>query len=94
MAEPFATRTKDPNSVLDYVLDWNTHWLATGDTISASTWTVPAGITKDSDTNSATTTTIWVSGGTAGTDYDLLNRVVTTGGRTVDRTLRIQVRER
>ena len=94
MAEPFETVTKDPDSVLDYVLDWVTRWLETGDTISTSTWTVPAGITKDSDTNTNTTTTIWVSGGTDDTDYDLTNRVVTAGGRTVDRTLRIQVRER
>ena len=94
MAIPFTTKTKDPNSVLDYVLDWGTFWLEAGDTISASTWTVPAGITKDSDLNTNTTTTIWVSGGTAGEDYNLLNRVVTAGGRTVDRTLRIRVRER
>ena len=83
---------KDPDAVLDYTIDWET-WLDS-DTISTSTWTVPSGITKASDTNTTTTTTIWLSGGTAGTSYDLLNRVVTAGGRTDDRTITIIVREK
>ena len=87
-----ATFYKDPNAVLDYQIDWET-WLDS-DTISTSTWTVPTGITKDSDTNSTTTTTIWLSGGTAGTSYTLLNRVVTAGGRTDDRSITIIVREK
>jgi hypothetical protein len=50
---------KDPQAVLDYGFDWS-KWLGT-DTISTSTWTVPVGITKDSDTHDTTTTTIWLS---------------------------------
>lgn len=86
------TFTKDPNAVLDYTIDWSL-WLA-GDTISTATWTVPMGITKDLDTKTTTTTTIWLSGGSAATNYSVAVRVVTAGGRTDDRTIVISVAER
>jgi hypothetical protein len=83
---------KDPQAVLDYGIDWS-DWLG-ADTISASTWTVPSGITKDSDTNTTTTTTIWLSGGTVDTDYELVNHITTAGAREDDRTITIRVRQR
>lgn len=89
---------KDPADVLDYKVDWAGSspgpWLTEGDTIVTSTWTVPTGITKDSDSHDDGTATVWVSGGTAGTDYRLTNRIVTAGGRTAERTIRIQVRDK
>lgn len=84
---------KDPNAVLDYGFDWSS-WLATGETISTSTWVVPTGITKDSDSKTTTTTTIWLSGGTDGENYDVVNRIVTSAGRTDDRAITIKVRNR
>lgn len=87
--------TKDPDEVLDYEIDW-TKWLSGDDTISTSSWTVPSGITKDSDsiTDDTKSTKIWLSGGTDGTDYDLLNEIVTANGRTAQRTITIGVRSR
>ncbi len=93
MAQPIEEWTKDPDSVLPYKINWS-DWLSSGETISTSTWTVPAGITKDSDTNTTTAATIWVSGGTDDTDYDLVNQITTSDGATVDRTIRLRVRER
>lgn len=93
MADVIATFTKDPNAVLDYSIDWGTNYLESSDTISTSAWTVPTGITKDSDTKSGTKTTIWLSGGSAGESYELVNRIVTNDGRTDDRSIRINVRE-
>lgn len=87
------TFVKDPDSKLDYKIDWAA-WLGGSDTISTSTWTVPDGITKASDTNDDNSTTIWVSGGIAGNDYNLVNHIVTAADREADRTIRIQVRER
>lgn len=84
-----AWTSKDPDDVLDYQIDWSAE-LGT-DTISTSTWTVPAGLTKDSDTNTDTTTTVWVSGGTAGTTYALLNKIVTAAGRTYEQAREIAV---
>lgn len=81
--------TKDPQGVLDYMIDWS-DWLG-ADVISSSTWTVPAGITKDSDTTSATTATIWLSGGTAGTAYTLRNKIITAAGRTAYRSIVVNV---
>ena len=84
---------KDPDAVLDYSVDWST-WLGS-DTISSSTWpVVPSGITKDSDTNDTTGTTVWLSGGTAGQTYLLTNRIVTAGGRTDDRSITINITEK
>jgi len=81
--------TKDADATLDYTIDWE-DWLGT-DTVSSSTWTSDSGITIDSSTNTATTTTVWLSGGTAGATYAVNNRIVTIGGRTEDRQLHILV---
>ena len=86
--------TKDPASVLDYTIDWGTNWLAAGETISTSAWTVESGITKDSDSNTTTTATVWLSGGTAGTVYTVTNRITTSAGRTAERSLYIKVEDR
>jgi hypothetical protein len=84
--------TKDPEATLDYVVDWSA-WLD-GDTIATSTWDAGAGITVESESDNETTATVWLSGGTAGTDYAVTNTIVTDGGRTDERTIRIAVRER
>lgn len=74
-----------------------------GATISSYTVTAPAGITKPSDHKNAVTVngvsypintvvTVWLSGGTDGTDYDILCRIVTSDGRTLDQTMRVPVR--
>jgi len=89
----FTHPPKDPDDVLDYSRPWG-KWLATGETITTSSWIVPTGITKGSDTYDDTSATIWLSGGVAGGDYLITNRITTSAGRTVDRTFRIQVRER
>ena len=89
------TFIKDPDAVLDYGFDWSSDdWLASGEEIQTSTWTVPAGITKDSDSNTTTTTTIWLSGGSDGTDYVIANKIVTSDGRTDERSFKILCRER
>ena len=82
---------KDPDEVLDYLLDWSAR-IPNGDAIATSTWTVPSGITKDSDSHTETTTTIWLSGGTLDETYALTNRITTTGGRTMDQTVSIKIK--
>lgn len=81
---------KDPDARKDYGFDW-TDWLD-GDTISASSWTVPSGITNYSESNTTTGTTIWLSGGTQGEDYIVTNQITTAGGVIEQRSLKIQVR--
>lgn len=89
---------KDPDAKLDYALDWGAKWLPAGDTITAATWTVPEGLTQETNPAPSITdgkiTTVWLSGGTAGQDYTVTCRVTTAQGRTDDRSLNIEVRNR
>lgn len=93
MAKQWA-RPKDPNEVLDYDLDWSAQMTADTDEIVSSMWTVPAGITKDSQSATTTRTKVWLSGGTANATYELLNRIVTDGGRTFDQTVKLKMKDR
>lgn len=79
--------TKDPDAVLDYQVDWTT-WL-NGDTISVSTWTVATGLTQVSATNTTTTATVWLSGGTVDQSYTVANKIVTAGGARTSAALRL-----
>lgn len=83
---------KDPQAVLDYQWKW-TDWLALNDTIATATVTVPAGITLDSQSNTALTVTAWLSGGTDRKDYDILCHIETNQGRHDDRTITIVCRD-
>ena len=73
-----------------------------GATISASSWVVPTGITADSDNTDAVTiagvsygvntvATVVLSGGTTNTTYRLTNRITTSDGRTLSKTIDIRV---
>lgn len=81
------TFQKDPNDTLDYVIDWSA-WLGT-DTISSSTFAVPSGLNKNSDSHTDTTATVWISGGYVGQSYTITNQIVTAGARTVERSFQI-----
>lgn len=96
---------KDPDSVLDYKFDWKAasngrglaNWLAASETIASAVVTTPAGITQPTPagiTDSGTSVTAWLSGGTVGVDYAVACRIVTSAGRTDERTITITVRER
>jgi len=84
---------KDPGETLDYRIDWS-DWLGDGETISTSTWTAEAGITKGADSKTDTTTTVWLSGGTAGSTYRIEDTVTTNGSRTGVRSFLIVVQDR
>ncbi len=84
---------KDPDAVLDYTFDW-TRWLASDETISTSTVTVSAGLTKNSDSKTTKMVTAWVSGGASGQPYTITSHIVTNQGRTDERTITIRVTNR
>jgi hypothetical protein len=86
-SSPILSFTKDPTAVLDYTFDWR-KWLG-DDTIATVAWTVPAGIANAGSVYSTTTTTIWLSGGTAGVSYSIYVTITTTGGRTDKRTFKV-----
>lgn len=82
----------DPDALLDYAYDWEA-WLGT-DTISAATWTVPTGLTKEAESHTNTTATVWISGGTNETAYQITCHITTAGGREDDRSLLLWVKHR
>lgn len=86
---------KDPDAVLDYKFDWSS-WLPSGDTIASRVVTAADGITKDSDsiTDTSTSVTVWLSGGTANSSYQITCAIVTADGREDDRSMLISVREK
>lgn len=83
---------KDPDARLDYKVDW-TSWLGS-DTISTSEWIVPNGITYEADTFTDTSATVWLSGGSLGSSYEVVNRITTVAGRIDDRTIIIKIRQK
>lgn len=91
---------KDPDEVADYTVHWAENPLTGeqgrtyGDPIFSSDWTVPVGIINEEEDFDDDTTTIWLSGGTIGTTYELLNRIVTVGGRTFDQTVKLKIKTR
>lgn len=102
MSAPLKWPFKDPDELLDYVIDWTDR--LQGDAIASSTWDVPVGITRttDSFTNNGTVggktgrtfTTLWLSGGTVGASYVFTNHIVTTGGRDMDQSTKLPVKVR
>lgn len=86
---------KDPGDKKDYRVDWASHLGTGGDTITTSTWVVATGLTiaTPAASNTTTTATIWLSGGTAGTEYRVTNHVVTAQGREFERSFVVNVQE-
>ena len=84
---------KDPDSIIDYGVDWAT-WLASGETITTSTWPELGDLTSVSESNTTTATAIFISGGVLGATYTLTNRIVTSAGRTEDRSMYIACQEK
>jgi hypothetical protein len=98
------TKVKDPDSVVDFGMDWTKYLALENDTITESTWFIagPPDTTPGADdylvidryTNTDTTTAVWLSGGQLGVIYSVTNRVTTTGGRTDDATVKIKIKEK
>jgi hypothetical protein len=83
---------KDPDANLDYEWDWSS-WLE-DDAIQTASVAAQAGLTLDHFTNSATTVTAWLKGGTEGIMYGVSCRIVTVAGRIDDRTINVLIRSK
>jgi hypothetical protein len=84
---------KDPEANLDYQLDWSP-WLEDNEIITTSTFIATTGLTVASSSHTATTATVWLSGGTVGTSYTVTNEIITSGGRIDDRSFTVRVEQR
>ena len=87
---------KDPGSSADFKIDWSDLLGQSSpvDTITTSTWTVTNGATVDIESNTDSTATAWISGGTDRKYCELTNKVVTTAGRTYERTIAVKIQQR
>lgn len=84
---------KDPEAILDYVWDW-TDWLG-NDTISSFQVTPPTDILVEGDpTQLDGVVTAFLKGGTLNKSYIVVCEVVTNGGRTDDRSIRLIIEQR
>ena len=99
-AQIFAVYSHGSNERLDYSIDWSRQLQADDlDTIASSAWVVEAGSpTLGNGSNGAPSpsvasgvASVWVIGGTAGTEYVLSNRVTTAAGRIHERSVKIRV---
>jgi hypothetical protein len=84
---------KDPYAQLDYSLDFS-NYLPTGDTISSISIAVDSGITVVSNSNTDTVATAIISGGTAGTIYNVEFKITTANALQDSRNFRIKVLEK
>ena len=89
---------KDPDEVLDYNVDWqdaDDPCLQAGETIATSAFSVVSGtVVIDSQSNTDTVATVWLSGGTLNERCLILNRITTSAGRTYDHTATLRIRSR
>lgn len=88
---------KDPESALDYSVDWGLRYLA-GDVLTESHWSVvpveSGGVTIDGSRFDEASATVNVSGGQPGKVYRLLNQIATSEGRQDSRSILVRVEVR
>ena len=89
-----ADNCKDPDALLDYVMDWS-DFLDTSNDYIISAQAIPvSGIGIPAVAFTSTEHSFWVSGGTVGVQYEVVSRIWTNGGRKDDRTYVIAVEEK
>lgn len=88
---------KDPQSRVDYAVDWSPGYLD-GQTIAESAWSVvPAesgGIEIDEASFDLTRAAVTLAGGVAGHVYSVSNRVTLSDGRVDERSITLRVEDR
>lgn len=89
---PLMKPDKDPNESRAYAIDWSDH--LGSDTISTSDWAVVTGsVTISDETNTTTTATVLLAGGTIMETAELCNTMTTDGGETLEQSIRVRVRK-
>ena len=88
---------KDPQAVLDYLVDWGVEYLGS-DALARSSWSVspvePNGAEVVSSAFDHLTSTVQIGGGVPGNVYRLTNSVMTACGREDCRSIILRVEER
>ena len=89
---------KDPEAVLDYLVDWGAEYLGEGELLATSAWSVlpdePGGVEIADTSFDMLTSTVKAAGGVAGCVYRLVNRISTASGRVDERSVTVRVENR
>lgn len=94
---------KDPDEKQDYKLHWTNRLTPLADTIASSTWSIVEATQTDEDPlvivtqdlyDSNLSTRVWLQGGKLGAKYQLLNHIVTNGGRILEQTCELKIKVR
>lgn len=102
MASKIKYDPKDPDERDDFKLHWSARLAPIDDTIDTSTWAIvtdqtgssnPLNIFDEDKLNENLSTRLWLEGGVEGTTYAIRNEIVTVGGRTLQQTIYIPVKE-
>lgn len=88
---------KDPDSRIDYRVDWGAAYL--GDAlITASTWSVSpeqaGGLAVAATSHDGRSASATLTGGVAGATYALVNRVTLSNGEIDERSVAVRVEQR
>jgi len=92
-------RSKDPNDILDYTLDWTRQMAKDTDTIAAYSITVEEGSVEVDEASGHgtdfddTTTVVWLMGGVAGEECVVVNTIETAEGRVYNRRRKLKIKE-
>jgi hypothetical protein len=87
------TFVKQPNEILDYIVDYSEWFVGRSDTPLQQNTTVDAGITLSSSTLIGTSVKVVLSGGTNGVKYKVTTRLTTTAGIVREGDFYVQVKE-
>lgn len=94
---PLIWPPKDPVEVLDYEVNWTTK-ISADDPIVSSTFIIIAppdsSLAIQSQSYTALTTTVWLTGGTLGQTYDLRNTIETAGNRIFDQSIELLIAQK
>jgi hypothetical protein len=88
---------KDPDAVLDYLIDWGAEYLGI-DALSTCEWSVvqdePGGVTVVPGEFDGRTATVKANGGIPGHVYRIVNKVQLISGRADSRSIILRVEKR
>ena len=78
-------------------VDWTRRLAPLADEIKTSTFMLPPAsgdrpLVAQRTENDANRTKVWLSGGNAGDAFEIVNRIVTAGGRTTEYTVRLRIK--
>ena len=85
----YADPKQSPASVEDFLFDFTA--VIGADTITSATWTTPPGITQVSTTNTSTTATVRLGGGSVGLSYTCTCAATLVSGRVMTQSIVVPV---